>query len=101
VTARKGAGLAGAATPNEAQKVGRHQSLRPPSKHNQAQTARYSVTAGREPLGTVRQLVGGFVAVTTDGTVVGTFQNLREAAAALPASSSTPASATPEPKSLT
>lgn len=80
MTARKGAGLAGAATPNEAQKVGRHQSLRPPSKQNQAQAARYGVTDGRTALGTIAEKVTGFTAVTTTGTVVGTFLTLREAA---------------------
>jgi hypothetical protein len=82
--ARKGAGLAGAATPNEAQKVGRHQPLRPPSKQNQAKAARYSVTAGRTPLGTIVETVTGFTAVTTDGTVVGRFASLRQAARAFP-----------------
>jgi hypothetical protein len=69
-----------------ARKVG-HEQRQPPSrspKHNQARTARYSVTAGRTPLGTVREVAGGFVAVTTAGAVVGTFPTLREAAAALP-----------------
>jgi len=53
-----------------------------PSHPNQAQAARYAVSDGREPLGTIEQVEGGFVATSTGGTVVGMFQNLREAARA-------------------
>jgi hypothetical protein len=67
-----------------ARKVGHEHPFSHTSKSNQAQAARYSVTAGRTPLGTVREVAGGFVAVTTAGAVVGTFPTLREAAAALP-----------------
>jgi hypothetical protein len=53
------------------------------SKHK---TAAPSVTVydGRERLGTVREAAGRFVTITVNGTVIGEFASLREAAAALP-----------------
>jgi hypothetical protein len=43
---------------------------------NTAQAARYSVTAGRNALGTIEQVEGGFVAIDTDGVVIGEFGSL-------------------------
>jgi hypothetical protein len=63
---------------------GKYPSSKPNPHPNQAQAARYSVTAGREALGTIAETVTGFTAVTTAGIVIGTFPTLREAAAALP-----------------
>jgi hypothetical protein len=71
------------------------------SRSNQRAAARFSVSDGRLALGVVERVGDRFTAIDLHGVIIGTFASLREAAAALPASSSTPASATPEPKSLT
>jgi hypothetical protein len=55
------------------------------SKHKTArERGRYSVSDGRHAVGSVREVAGGFVAITITGIVVGTFGSLRKAAAALP-----------------
>jgi hypothetical protein len=63
---------------------GKRPSSKPNPHPNQAQAARYSVSDGHTPLGTIADTVTGFTAVTTAGIVIGTFPTLREAAAALP-----------------
>ena len=42
-----------------------------------------SVYSGRERLGSVDRRGNGFVAITADGTVIGTFETQREAADAI------------------
>lgn len=74
-----GASLAGASTPSEARKLGQAQCRVSSRTQNQLQAAHYSVTDGRTPLGVVEQVGNSFVAVTTDGTVIGEFATLREA----------------------
>jgi hypothetical protein len=53
-----------------------------PRRECKPNNARYSVSDGRETRGVVDLVDSGFVAVTIDGTVVGTFASLR--ARALP-----------------
>jgi hypothetical protein len=62
-----------------------------------------SVYDGRELVGHVLHHIDEriYEAVGLENKSCGMYATHREAAAALPASSSTPASATPEPKSLT
>jgi len=47
--------------------------------------ARVSVYSGRERLGTVETVDDAFIAIDTDGTVIGTFPSQRQAADALEA----------------
>ncbi len=53
-----------------------------PRRECKPSNARYSVSDGRDLAGIVEQVAGGFAAITTGGTVIGTFASLR--ARALP-----------------
>jgi hypothetical protein len=59
---------------------------RPHSKPSQPRQPgsprRLSVADGRDALGVVKLSAGVFTAIATDGTIVGTFASLREAARA-------------------
>jgi hypothetical protein len=55
---------------------------RPRREHKPSSNARYSVSDGREARGVVDLVDSGFVAVTIDGSTIGVFPTLQQAARA-------------------
>jgi hypothetical protein len=58
--------------------------LNPKPKPTQVATANYTVGDGRDVVGIVEHRGGHFVAVDTEGTIVGKFASLQEAMRAFP-----------------
>jgi hypothetical protein len=53
-----------------------------PRRECKPSNARYSVSDGRDALGVVKPTADGFLAVTIDGSIVGVFPTLQQAARA-------------------